>query len=124
MNVPAPTGVTVVHIRNIVLDIILTLITLGIWNLYVQYKQMVTLNTMMGEEKYNFVAWFFLSLITCGLYHIYHEYRKSGDLVKIVEGTDQNLPLITVVLSLFGLSIVADAIQQSVINAHFGSTTL
>lgn len=124
MNVPVQATHPVEHIRNIAVDIILTIVTLGLFNLFVQYRQMVTLNSMLGHQKYGFLSWFFLSLITCGLYHIYHEYRKSTDLVALVEGADQSLPIVTIVLTLFGLSIVSDAIQQSVINSYHGASQL
>jgi hypothetical protein len=124
MNQPVIGTQPIDHVRNIAVDIILTILTLGLFNLYVQYKQMAALNTMLAQEKYSFVAWFFLSIITCGLYHIYHEYRKSTDLVALVPGADPSLPLITIVLTLFGLSIVSDAIQQTIINKNYGSNAL
>jgi hypothetical protein len=112
------------HVRNIAVDIILTLVTCGLFNLYVQYRQMVAVNAILKEEKYSFVLWLVLTLVTCGLYHIYHEYRKTTDLVKHVPGLSSSEPLISVVLTVLGLFIVADAIQQTHINDYFGSREL
>ena len=112
------------YVRNIALDILLTLLTCGLYNFYVQYKQMEAMNALLRHEKYSFAMWAVLSIITCGLYHIYHEYRMSLDIVEKVQGTSPQLPLISLVLSAFGLWIIADAIQQVEINRHFGSSAL
>ncbi len=112
-----------VHIRNIAKDIILTLLTCGLFNIYVQHRQIQALNAMLRNQKYSTLHWFLLTLITCGIYHIYHEYRISSDLV-ILQKLDPNEPLLIVILAIFGMSIVADAIQQSHINHYYGHTGL
>ena len=112
------------HIRNIGLDIVLTIITCGLFNIYLQYKQMVAVNVMIKEIKYKFIPWLLLTIITCGLYHIYHEWRKSSDIAIALKKTDSQEPIINVLLSIFGLSIVADAIQQAEINKFYGSSAL
>lgn len=111
------------HIRNIAKDIIFTILTCGIYNLYVQYKQIEALNAMLGQRKYDFLTWFLLTLVTCGLYHIYHEYRLSEDLMKLLK-LETSEPLLAVVLTTIGFGIVADAIQQSHINHFYGDTSL
>ena len=85
---------------------------------------MIAVNTMIREIKYKFVPWLLLSIITCGLYHIYHEWRKSSDIAIALGKTESQEPIINVLLSIFGLSIVADAIQQAEINKYYGSTAL
>lgn len=111
------------HVRSIALDLFFTIITFGLYNLYVQYAQVKALNSILGEPKYSWGWWLFLTIITFGLYHIYHEYRQATDLERKVPGT-QHLVLISVALSCFGLSIVCDAIQQTHINRYFGSASL
>jgi len=111
-------------VRNIPLDIIITLLTCGLFNLYVQYRQCLALNHMLKEEKYSFLMWLIFTVLTCGLYHIYHEYRKSSDLSDTLHLGGSNEPLVVLILSIFGLVLVADAIQQSHINAYYGSTDL
>ena len=76
------------HVRNVALDIVFTLLTCGLFNFYVQYKQCDAVNDMIQEDKYNFIHWFLFCLITCGLYHIYHEYRKSSDIARILGKDD------------------------------------
>jgi len=85
---------------------------------------MIAVNIMIQQIKYKFLPWLFLSIITCGLYHIYHEWRKSSDIAIALKKPESQEPIINVLLSVFGLSIVADAIQQAEINKYYGSTEL
>ena len=48
----------------------------------------------------------------------------STDLAEVLGRDPRNDALIAVLLSVFGLSFVVDAIQQSQINAHFGDDSL
>ncbi|MGQ0794300.1 MAG: DUF4234 domain-containing protein [Deltaproteobacteria bacterium] len=101
--------------------IILTIITLGIFNLYWQYRQMKFVNLLAGEKKFSFPWWLFLTIITFGIYHIYHEYVVGREIASLQDklGIPRNsdLAIISVLLSIFGLTIVTDAIQQREINA-------
>ncbi len=112
------------HVRNIPLDIILSIFTCFIYNIYVQYRQMRALNSMLNQEKYNFLTWLLLTIITCGLYHVYHEYRKSEDIARVNGKTHSNDGVVALVLTIFGLSLVTDAIQQSEINRYYGDDRL
>jgi uncharacterized membrane protein YGL010W len=84
---------------------------------------MQALNAMLKTEKYSFVTWLLLTIVTCGLYHIYHEYRKSADLDKVL-GRESMEPLAVLLLAIFGLGLIGDAIQQSSINSYFGNDDL
>lgn len=112
------------HIRNIPLDIILTLVTCYIYNFYVQYKQIRAVNDMLGYEKYAFSSWLILTLVTCGIYHIYHEYRKSEDLSLLLKKPQANEAIASLLLTVIGMSLIADAIQQSEINKFYGDSSL
>jgi hypothetical protein len=112
------------HVRGIAVSLILTLVTCGIYNLYWQHRQMLAANDMLGSEKYRFLPWLAFTIVTCGLYHIYHEYRMSSDIAQAVGRDPKNDALIAVLLSLFGLSPVVDAIQQSQINGYYGDDSL
>ena len=109
---------------NIAVDVILSVITCGIYNFFWQARQMRVVNVLLGEERFGFWMWFLLTLVTCGLYHIYHEYVMGQSITQVQrrfekEASD-NLSLISLLLSVFGLTIVTDAIQQHEINALFG----
>jgi len=112
------------HVRNIAVDIVLTILTLYVFNIWVQYKQILAANAMLGQEKYSFWKWALLSLVTCGIYHIYHEFRKSEDLARVTGRATSNDGLISLILTIVGLGFVNDAIQQSRINEYFGSNAL
>ncbi len=112
------------HVRDIAKDIIFTLLTCGLYNIYIQAQQIKAVNAMLRQDKYSFGSWFLLTLVTCGIYHIYHEYRKTSDLCVIFKDLNENEPILTVLLAIFGMSIVADTIQQTHINRYYGSTGL
>jgi hypothetical protein len=112
------------HVRSIAANIILTLVTCGIYNIYWQYLQMQSVNELLDRDKYGFWPWLLFTLITCGIYHIYHEYRMSEDIARSTGRDPKSDGLIAVILSVFGLSIVVDAIQQSHINEYFGDDGL
>ena len=106
--------------QNIVVSIILSLLTLGIYLLYWQYKQMNTLNAWLGRKEYYFWRWFFLSIVTCGIYEVFEEYKMSQS-INWVENkynlqVHRNLSITAVLLTLFGLGFVTTAIQQHCIN--------
>ena len=106
--------------RSIVVGILVTLITCGIYGLYWQYKQMATLNAWMRRDEYSFWLWFFLSIITCGIFGIYYEYKMANGINKVQTGNDMvfdsNLPVICVLLAIFGIGIASLAIQKYQIN--------
>jgi hypothetical protein len=109
---------------NIALDIVLTLITCGIYYFFWQARQIRAINHLLGQEKYNFWLWFLLTLVTCGLFNIYYEYYMAQGLIEAQEKhgrvKSKELPVLSLLLTIFGLSIVADAIQQNEINKFFG----
>jgi hypothetical protein len=113
------------YVRSVAVDIILTLITCGLWNIWVQARQMRAVNFMINKEKYKFWIWAGLTLITCGLWHIYHEFRLSQDIsLAMGKGPSDISPIVHLLLSVFALSIIADALQQAEINSYFGSHEL
>ena len=105
---------------DIFLDILFTLLSCGLFNIWVQYRQINALNTILGEEKYSFLKWSIFSLLTCGLYHIYHEWRMSRDLAKICNKDETTEGYVAIFVSILGFSIIVDAIQQSRINEYAG----
>ena len=100
--------------------IIFTLITCGIYNVYWNYRQFQAMNLLLGREEFQFLKWLILSMITCGIYHIYYEYKMGSELLNVLRDNgaeaSSNLPLIGLALSIFGMTIVADAVYQHEIN--------
>lgn len=113
--------------RSILAGVILTIITCGIYGLYWQYKQMDTLNVWLGRNDYSFWLWLILSFLTCGIFGIYYEYKMACGINEIQNNNDilpdHNLPIICVLLAIFGVGIASLAIQQYQINRLYGDTS-
>ena len=90
--------------KNLVIDLILILITGGLWNIWMQYRQIRDFNAYLGEYRYSFLFWLLLTFITFGLYHIYHEYRLTRHMFEEVAGENKgfDVGLIAGVISATG----------------------
>ncbi len=111
--------------RSIVWGIVLSIVTLGIYNVYWNYCEMKTINGLLGRKELSFSLWAIMSIITFGIFHLYYEYRMGLALqevqVKYGHPKDANLPLVSLLVSFFGLTVVADAIQQNQINKLYSA---
>ena len=112
------TGLKYDYRRNVAMDLVLTILLCGLWNMVVQYHHCETLNALLKSEKYSFWKLMMLSLLTCGVYFIYYEYEKAKDFQVISGKTDDSDPILAVVLSFLGLNIVYDAILQTKLNEY------
>lgn len=103
--------------KSIIFDIILTFLTLGMWNLWVQYRQMRDYNKRYMRKNYSFFIWLILTLITFGLYHAYHEYKLTRDLL-IMRGNDRpgDYAIVCAIATLMGLWFIVDSYQQAILN--------
>lgn len=110
--------------RNVALDLILTILLCGLWNAVVQMGHIKTLNHLLKEEKYSFWKIYIFSLLTCGIYFIYFEYCKSVDFGKISGRVDESDPVLAVLLSIFGLNFIYDAILQTKMNEYLSRLEL
>ncbi len=108
------------HHIEIAMGIVLSLITCGLYNIYWNYRQFQAMNALLGREEYQFWLWLLLSIFTCGIFHIYYEYKMGSDLYSWLKdhGKDANpnLPVMGLVLSCFGLTIITDAVYQHEFN--------
>ena len=111
-NLPEPSSVAK--------DVVLSLVTCGLWDIFWQYKQIQTVNLLAGEEVFSFWKWAVLSLITCGLYHFYHEYLMGRAIVQIQHRYElppsESLPAVSIILAVISLGIITDALQQKELN--------
>ena len=106
--------------KNIVTCIILSIVTCGIYSLYWLYCLVSDINAISDDPNaMSPVLVIILSFVTCGLYFLYWVY-KAGSLLdqKMIETgrTAESRPILYVVLSFFGLSIVTYALMQDTIN--------
>ncbi len=110
-------------VRNIVVSLILTILTCGLYDLYWNAKQMKTMNGLLDRDELSFWTWLLVSIITCGIFHFYYEYKMGLALIEIQEKydmrVDDSLHIISLLLSIFGFSIVVDAIHQNEINKAY-----
>lgn len=106
--------------RNIALCIIFTLITCGIYNLYWIVCLNDEANFASGEDGLNGITVILLSIITCGIFYLFWIYRMGEKLTSAKAKhnlpSDSILGLLYLLLSLFGLSIVAMALIQHDLN--------
>ncbi|MGL5979050.1 MAG: DUF4234 domain-containing protein [Erysipelotrichaceae bacterium] len=104
--------------RNIITLIILSLLTCGIYTLYLFYKQAEEIN-QMGDYQDNAALELLFTIVTCGVYAIYWHYKYAKRVLEIQQNKGMrgnDLSIINIVLSVFGLWIVANAILQSEMN--------
>ena len=103
--------------RNIVTCIILSIVTVGIYGIYWFIKMTDESNALAPNNATTSGGKaFLLTLVTCGIYGIYWAYKLGNKTGEMGAGSDQGV--LFVILSIFGLSIVAMAMAQSEINKH------
>jgi len=101
--------------RSIVLAIIFSIITCGIYGLYWMYKMNEDLNQITGDTAATSGGLVIVfSIITCGIYGWYWSY-KMGQKVDNLTGSDSN-KILFIVLAILALSIVNLAIMQDTVN--------
>ncbi len=107
--------------RDLVLPIILSIITCGLYSIYWVICLVNDTNTVAREPNaQSGVVVVLLGLITCNIYMLYWFYTAAGKVnrAKVAHGlpADNNMGLIYVLLSLFGFEIVAMALLQNDLN--------
>lgn len=112
------------YFKSIPLYLVLTIFTLGIFNLYWNYKQMEACNFFLKRREFGFLRWIFFTLITFGIYHIYYQYKMGSAIVEIQRATNKpifdSLPVVSSIVTVLGLSIAVDCIHQHEINKIVG----
>jgi hypothetical protein len=108
------------HHVDIAAGIIFSVISCGIYNIYWNYRQMKAMNELLAREEFDFGKWAILTVLSCGIYHIYYEYRMGAELQAWLtqngHPVNPHLAVIGLLLSVFGLTVVADAVYQQELN--------
>ena len=106
--------------RDLVLNIILTIVTCGIWGIIWEVQIADDIKLLTGEEDLvSGIVLVLLSLVTCGIYFIFWVYNAGNKLELVKAGyglPTESKGLVYVVLSIFGFSIVALALMQNDLN--------
>lgn len=106
--------------RSIPVCIILSLVTCGIYGFYwfITLTEEINSTANRPGETSGGIC-FLLTLVTCGIYGIYWGYKmgEKVDAIRAERGVATgNLPILYLVLNLFGLLIVTEALIQSELN--------
>jgi hypothetical protein len=111
-------------VRSIVTAVLLTIVTCGIYGMYWQYKQFETVNAWLGREELSFGLYLVVGILTCGLFFIYYEYKFANAMVEVQRQrgmrVNDSLPLMALLLAIFGLQIITWCMEQQEINAWYG----
>ena len=108
--------------RNIGLCIVLSIITCGIYSIYWFVVLANDTNVASGhaQDGTSGGVAFLLTLVTCGIYGFYWAYKQGEKLneAKAMRNmpADSNASIIYLILSIFGLGIVAYALMQNELN--------
>ena len=107
--------------KSIPLAVILSLVTCGLYGIYWIYTLTEDAHAAAGERTTASGGMVILfSLITCGIYSLYWLYKMGETIIMAKQkrgmAVDTNLPIIYLVLALFGLGIVSYALMQNALN--------
>ena len=105
--------------RNIVLQIVLSIVTCGIYSIYWFITLTDDAAAKAGDSELSGVKAFLLTLVTCGIYG-YYWYYKMGKTLKVAGDNNgvavEDNSVLYLILGLFGLGIVCYCIMQSDLN--------
>jgi len=108
--------------RSIVVCILLSIVTCGIYGIYWMIKLNDELNASAGKPNATSGGTVFLfTLITCGIYGYFWYYKmgENVDAIKTSKGlVSSNTGIIYLVLGLFGLGIVNYCLMQDTLNKN------
>ena len=107
--------------RSIPLAIVFTLVTVGLYAIYWIYTLTEDAHAAAGERTTASGGMVILfSVITCGIYSFYWLYKMGETIIMAKQRrgmtVDTNLPIIYLVLALFGFGIISYALMQSSLN--------
>lgn len=104
--------------RNIIVYLLLTLVTCGIFGIYWLVVMLKDIATTSGEDINPWMV-ILLSIITCGIYGIYYSYQMGKFMVKAGENYNVKIEdnsILYLILTIFGFGIVAYCLVQNDLN--------
>lgn len=108
--------------REIVICVILSIVTCGIYGLYWLVKVNDEINMMCADANgTSGIAVVLLSLVTCGIYSYYWSYKmgEKVDYLKTRIGlSSSSSPVLFIILALVGFNIVNMCLIQDEINKN------
>lgn len=113
------TGAPMLVKREVVVAIILSILTCGIYAWYWLVVMTDDANKVSGSTEPSGGMALLLTIVTCGIYGWYWCYKMGEKLYLAGEQSGKNIPnnaVVYLLLSLFGLSIVSYALIQNDLN--------
>lgn len=105
--------------RDIVITVVLSLVTCGIYGIYWLITMTDDANKVSGDNTPSGVMAFIYGLITCGIYFIYWNYKMGKKMYQAGKSHGKDIAdnsVIYLVLSLLGFSIINYCLIQSDLN--------
>ena len=105
--------------RSIGAVIILSLITCGIYNIYWMYSITEEVSYLIDDSTFTGGKVILFSIITCGIYTFFWYYSMGQKLMVAQQRHDKMVKdnsIVYLLLAIFGLSIISNAIIQSEMN--------
>lgn len=104
--------------RNIVVAILLTIVTCGIYGIYWFICLTNEANSLTLDDDYQTSGGMALlfTIITCGIYSFYWMYKMGIKAERISNKNSNTYPILFLVLSLFGFGIISYILLQDIIN--------
>lgn len=118
-DVVVPNNKRLIENRDIAIQLILSLITCGLYSLYWMVTITDDVNKLLDDKNDSGIVNLLLSLVTCGIYLIYWNYDIGKKLKKIGEKYSldiQDNSIIYMVLSVLKLDVVSYVLMQSDLN--------
>lgn len=105
--------------RNIVVAILLSILTCGIYGIYWFIVMTNDVSEANGDPDFTGGKAFLFTLLTCGIYAIYWNYKVGKEMYEAnqkhgISASDNSM--LYLILSIFGLTIVTYCIVQSELN--------
>ncbi|MBE6687329.1 MAG: DUF4234 domain-containing protein [Ruminococcaceae bacterium] len=108
--------------RRILLCILLSIISCGLYLLYWMYSLNGELNKMADNKEYpNGITVIVITVASCGIYGLIWSYKMSKCIKTITEShgdSDPKYGALFILLNLFGLFIINYAIMQKTVNKY------
>jgi len=105
--------------RSVVLLILFTIITCGVYFIYWMYAITEEVNSYLGDNDTSGGLVVLFGIITCGIYTFYWYYKMGKRISYCQEKASVRVAddsVVLLILSIFGLSIISAAIIQSNLN--------
>jgi len=106
--------------RNIALYVILSIVTCGIWGLVWFFQIGGDIGRLRGDGKPSALIDLVLAIVTCGIWGIILGYtwgdKLNEGLRNAGQPANENLPILTLVLGIFGLQLISFVLWQVELN--------